>query len=539
MRLAARFMSALLIATLLLPSLLAVPAAAFTTTDPDWSLVDAASPISVDVGSVTVIVVLKETGGADVGHSDGTVTLTVGGDASLTGVVDNGDGTYTSTLSDTTAESVTVHGKIDGTDITNEANVTFTPGALDHIVVSPSSASKVANAGQAFTAAGFDQFDNPAGDETGSTTFTIGGSGASCAINVCKATIAGAHTVTGDDGGLQDTATLNVTAVCRGPPRCGWLHRSDRLRRLPHPDGDRPRRIQQRRDRVHGHRADHEHRRSREPAVQPHLHRWRRRHPRLLGHPEHRGHLHDHGDRYGRRILTDDQTGIDVTPGAANHLTVSGFGDPIAAGTAGTFTVTARDATGNVDPSYTGTVHFTSSDAQGTFDADYTFTGGDAGHHLFNGTLRTAGAQSITATDTVTASINGTQSAISVTPAAATTLSLSAYPGSTVAGASHNVTVTALDAFGNTDTDYAGTVTVTATGGTTHVSPSGATALTSGVGTFGITFDTVGLGPLDRRHRHRWGERRQPGRHRRHGGDSRPPVPDHPVPGVDRRRRRA
>ena len=213
MRLAARFMSALLIATLLLPSLLAVPAAAFTTTDPDWSLVDAASPISVDVGSVTVIVVLKETGGADVGHSDGTVTLTVGGDASLTGVVDNGDGTYTSTLSDTTAESVTVHGKIDGTDITNEANVTFTPGALDHIVVSPSSASKVANAGQAFTAAGFDQFDNPTGDETGSTTFTIGGSGASCAINVCKATIAGAHTVTGDDGGLQDTATLNVTAT--------------------------------------------------------------------------------------------------------------------------------------------------------------------------------------------------------------------------------------------------------------------------------------------------------------------------------------
>ena len=111
-----------------------------------------------------------------------------------------------------------------------------------------------------------------------------------------------------------------------------------------------------------------------------------------------------------------------------------------------------------------------------------------------NGTLRTAGAQSITATDTVTASINGTQARSRSLPPRRPRCHSAPTRAPRSPGRQHNVTVTALDAFGNTDTDYAGTVTVTATGGTTHVSPSGATALTSGVGTFGITFDTVGSG---------------------------------------------
>ena len=37
------------------------------------------------------------------------------------------------------------------------------------------------------------------------------------------------------------------------------------------------------------------------------------------------------------------------------------------------------------------------------------------------------------------------------------------YPASTVAGVSHSFTVTARDAFGNTDTNYAGTMHFTAT----------------------------------------------------------------------------
>ena len=72
-------------------------------------------------------------------------------------------------------------------------------------------------------------------------------------------------------------------------------------------------------------------------------------------------------------------------------------------------TVTARDAFGNIATGYTGTVHFTSSDGQAALPADYTFTAADAGVHTFTATLKTAGSQTITATDTVTATITGTQ----------------------------------------------------------------------------------------------------------------------------------
>src|SRR5688572_33262727 len=69
-------------------------------------------------------------------------------------------------------------------------------------------------------------------------------------------------------------------------------------------------------------------------------------------------------------------------------------------------TVTALDASEAVT-GYLGTVHFTSS-STGTLPADYTFVNADQGSHTFSVTLTQAGAQSITATDTVTASITGT-----------------------------------------------------------------------------------------------------------------------------------
>jgi len=46
--------------------------------------------------------------------------------------------------------------------------------------------------------------------------------------------------------------------------------------------------------------------------------------------------------------------------------------------------------------------------------ANYTFVAADNGVHVFSATLKTAGTQSLTATDTVTASITGTQSGINV-----------------------------------------------------------------------------------------------------------------------------
>src|SRR5262249_21905522 len=74
----------------------------------------------------------------------------------------------------------------------------------------------------------------------------------------------------------------------------------------------------------------------------------------------------------------------------------------IVGGVSGSLTVPAREPLGNVDAWYGGPVHFTSSDGQAVLPADYTFTATDAGTHTFSGgvTLKTAGSQTVTATDT-------------------------------------------------------------------------------------------------------------------------------------------
>src|SRR5437016_9859462 len=78
-----------------------------------------------------------------------------------------------------------------------------------------------------------------------------------------------------------------------------------------------------------------------------------------------------------------------INPAAARSLHVALPISPTTAGTAGSFTVSARDAYGNTATGYTGTVHFTSSDAQAALPADYTFTNTDAGVHNISGTHNT------------------------------------------------------------------------------------------------------------------------------------------------------
>src|SRR5205807_3125124 len=125
------------------------------------------------------------------------------------------------------------------------------------------------------------------------------------------------------------------------------------------------------------------------------------------------------------------------------------------AGTANNFTVTAKDALGNVATGYRGTVAITSSDAAAVKPANYTFTAADnGGPHTLSVTLKTAGTRSITATDTIT-SITGSQTGIIVNPAAATTLTVTA-PTTASAGVPISVVVTAKDAFTNTATGYLG-----------------------------------------------------------------------------------
>jgi hypothetical protein len=131
-------------------------------------------------------------------------------------------------------------------------------------------------------------------------------------------------------------------------------------------------------------------------------------------------------------------------------------------------------------------VHFTSSDGASVLPANATLTNGVG---TFSATLKTAGSQTITATDTVTSSITGTSNAIAVSAAAATHFTVSA-PGSATAGTAFNFTVTAADQFNNTATSYSGTVHFTSSDGAS-VLPANAT-LTNGVGTFSATLKTAG-----------------------------------------------
>jgi hypothetical protein len=125
------------------------------------------------------------------------------------------------------------------------------------------------------------------------------------------------------------------------------------------------------------------------------------------------------------------------------------------AGSTFSVTVTAKDAYGETATGYIGKIHFSSSDSGSgvNLPSDYAFQPGDLGIHTFtNGiTLVTAGTQSITATDTTTSSITGSQTGITVNHAAAAAKVAISPAGSTVtAGMPKTYSATASDIYGNT-----------------------------------------------------------------------------------------
>jgi hypothetical protein len=186
---------------------------------------------------------------------------------------------------------------------------------------------------------------------------------------------------------------------------------------------------------------------------------------------------------------------------AGPRLLVTGFPSVQAAGTAGSVTVIAKDPAGNTLTGYTGTVRFTSSDSAAVLPADYTFVSGDNGMHTFTNavTLKTSGFHTITAFDTVTGAITGTQSGITVSAGGATTLAVSGFPNPGAVGVAGNVTVNAKDAYGNTATGYTGTVRFTSSDATA-ILPANYTFVSgdSGVHTFtgGVTIFSAGTHSL-------------------------------------------
>ena len=117
-----------------------------------------------------------------------------------------------------------------------------------------------------------------------------------------------------------------------------------------------------------------------------------------------------------RPLASKKQAYVVVTGGPFHHLVVQTTSVAIA-GTPFGVTVRAVDAYGNNSPSYTGAVSFSSSDAAAALPTSgYRFTSTDAGGHLFTGvTLRTVGAQTISASDDQGHS--GTSTGIAVYPA--------------------------------------------------------------------------------------------------------------------------
>jgi len=107
-------------------------------------------------------------------------------------------------------------------------------------------------------------------------------------------------------------------------------------------------------------------------------------------------------------------------------------------GVAFSVTVSAQDQNGNATTNYTGTVHFTSTDAAATLPANTILTSGVG---TFSATLNTPGNQTITATDTVTASITGTSGTIA-NNALAPSISAAFSPGSVPAGGTSTTTLT-------------------------------------------------------------------------------------------------
>ncbi len=174
-----------------------------------------------------------------------------------------------------------------------------------------------------------------------------------------------------------------------------------------------------------------------------------------------------------------------VTAAAAVKFVVAGAPGGTA-GSAESFTVTAKDIYGNTATGYTGTVHFTSSDSTATLPADATLTNGTG---TFSATLKKAGSDSITATDTTTASITGTEANIAVTPAAAAILNVTG-PATSVSGAAEIYMIAAADAYGNAATGDNNTVNLTTSDSAAQIPAS--VTLANGTASFSATLKTNG-----------------------------------------------
>jgi hypothetical protein len=92
------------------------------------------------------------------------------------------------------------------------ATVTVNPATLDHLVVTPATATVTATDSKTFTVEGFDVFDNSLGDVTTDTVFTTDVTSDHVDGATITFTRAGSHTVIATDGAATATAAVLVDA---------------------------------------------------------------------------------------------------------------------------------------------------------------------------------------------------------------------------------------------------------------------------------------------------------------------------------------
>ncbi|MGH7138748.1 MAG: hypothetical protein ACREHD_23625, partial [Pirellulales bacterium] len=186
---------------------------------------------------------------------------------------------------------------------------------------------------------------------------------------------------------------------------------------------------------------------------------------------------------------TDPNTGNALTGSAtvnvnpAVTLVLSGVPASATAGSSFTVTVTAEAADGSTAGWDSDRLNLTSGDSQAVLPASVTLSDGMA---TFTATLKTAGNQTVTATDS-SSSLAVTSASIDVLPGAASQLILSA-PSTVNSGTAFPVNITFEDAYGNV---VAGPSSVQVTSGG-NTSTVGVTYDSNGVGTFSLTLTKTG-----------------------------------------------
>jgi hypothetical protein len=195
-------------------------------------------------------------------------------------------------------------------------------------------------------------------------------------------------------------------------------------------------------------------------------------------------------------VMTAASLGVAIEPAAAlppppgpfDHFAITAPGTATA-GMPFNYTVTAEDASNATVTSYSQPVKVFASDPHAVFTSEVTLSGGVG---TFPMTFETAGTQTFFVTDVLNSSPSNTAS-VDVDPATANRLVVD-LPDSTHQGDPFNVTVWAVDPFGNVDTSYStftGIVKITSSDARAVLPPNG--TLHNGTATFPVTLDTTGM----------------------------------------------